>query len=835
MLISGSAALNILLANNNKVLNDVLKEADSKVLENIIKEDPKAQTTASKVIKELFENIKDGSKSSTSIENILKNSTIFKELGNVSTNLATLSNLLEDVESSDSLAKFKPLIENLSKNIKDLDATTLKEQIKNSGVFLENKLANTQNTKIENILKDIQSLIKTIETPVSKQINEQITKILQDISNPKTSTTNQNATIQNTQNQTQTQVQVSTQTNTPTATQNLLQTQTTQNTQVQVSTQTQQTQNIVNTANQNINTNIVQANQNLTQNQVTQNFTTPTNNQIQITQNAQVQVSQTQVSTQTQQIQNIVNTVNQNTNTNIVQANQNLAQNQATQNFTSPNSTPLQITVKEPILNNPLSNSLKTLTQNLQTLSTNLNPKELENLTNLTNLTKELKTATNQASLVESKFENSSIIQTKQPILNQQNIIQNLEKNINQNINQTIQTPQNQSQVQIQNLQQNIFNAQNQQININQNLTQVNIPISQNQVQSTQAFLNQIQNQIKQSMDTPQITTQNSLNIETQSNRVNPNINQTPEEIAVKEQITKETKELLVQIRDEIAKNPTISQNKNILPVIDNLLKMQNLFIKNENIQNMLENKQLTQSLNQNNLSTFSNNFASNLSPLLNSLKESLNSLSNPNILNIQNHLSKTINKVEHIISNLESENEIKTTSKDDMKTVLLQLKEELATKTDIKSQDILKQVDKILTQIDFYQLNSLVSNSNFVYVPFFWEMLEDGSINIKKAEEDKFYCQINLTLKDFGKVDLLLGLYDKNKMDLTIYAQRDHFKVAIRDNIQDLKIALNSVNIIPVNIKLLDMKENLEDNPTSNYISNTFNQNITSGIDIKA
>lgn len=837
MLISGSAALNILLANNNKVLNDVLKEADSKVLENIIKEDPKAQTTASKVIKELFENIKDGSKSSTSIENILKNSTIFKELGNVSTNLATLSNLLEDVESSDSLAKFKPLIENLSKNIKDLDATTLKEQIKNSGVFLENKLANTQNTKIENILKDIQSLIKTIETPVSKQINEQITKILQDISNPKTSTTNQNATIQNTQNQAQTQVQVSTQTNTPTATQNLLQTQTTQNTQVQVtqtqvSTQTQQTQNLVNTANQNINTNIVQVNQNLTQNQVTQNFTTPTNNQIQITQNAQVQVSQTQVSTQTQQIQNIVNTVNQNTNTNIVQANQNLAQNLAAQNFTSPNSTPLQITVKEPILNNPLSNSLKTLTQNLQTLSANLNPKELENLTNLT---KELKTAINQASLVESKFENSSIIQTKQPILNQQNIIQNLEKNINQNINQTIQTPQNQSQVQIQNLQQNIFNAQNQQININQNLTQVNIPISQNQVQSTQAFLNQIQNQIKQSMDTPQITTQNSLNIETQSNRVNPNINQTPEEIAVKEQITKETKELLVQIRDEIAKNPTISQNKNILPVIDNLLKMQNLFIKNENIQNMLENKQLTQSLNQNNLSTFSNNFASNLSPLLNSLKESLNSLSNPNILNIQNHLSKTINKVEHIISNLESENEIKTTSKDDMKTVLLQLKEELATKTDIKSQDILKQVDKILTQIDFYQLNSLVSNSNFVYVPFFWEMLEDGSINIKKAEEDKFYCQINLTLKDFGKVDLLLGLYDKNKMDLTIYAQRDHFKVAIRDNIQDLKIALNSVNIIPVNIKLLDMKENLEDNPTSNYISNTFNQNITSGIDIKA
>jgi primase-polymerase (primpol)-like protein len=112
--------------------------------------------------------------------------------------------------------------------------------------------------------------------------------------------------------------------------------------------------------------------------------------------------------------------------------------------------------------------------------------------------------------------------------------------------------------------------------------------------------------------------------------------------------------------------------------------------------------------------------------------------------------------------------------------------------------------------------------------------MLEDGSINIKKAEDDKFYCQINLSLKDFGKVDLMLGLYDKNKMDLTIYAQRDHFKTAIRENIKDLKIALNSVDIIPVNIKLLDMKENIEDTPTSSYINNTFNQNVNSGIDIK-
>ena len=137
---------------------------------------------------------------------------------------------------------------------------------------------------------------------------------------------------------------------------------------------------------------------------------------------------------------------------------------------------------------------------------------------------------------------------------------------------------------------------------------------------------------------------------------------------------------------------------------------------------------------------------------------------------------------------------------------------------------------------MDFYQLNSLVSNSNYVYVPFFWEMLEDGSINMKKTEEEKFFCQINLTLKDFGKVDLMLGLYDKNKLDLTIYAQREHFKTAIRENIQKLKIALNSVDLIPVNIKLLDMKDEKEkETPSQVYLNNSYNQTINSGIDIRA
>ncbi|CAM3852635.1 flagellar hook-length control protein FliK [Arcobacter cloacae] len=546
MLVSNNGLLNILLPNDNKVLKDVLKQADTKSLEQMLKNN---STSVNDVLKELFNNIKDGTKSNTTIENILKNSNIFKDLGNVSSNL---SNLLENISTDENLQKFKPLIENFLKNIKDLDANSLKEQLKNSGVFLESKLSLNPNTKLENVLTQIQNLIKDINTPQAKQVNELINKLLQTVQNP------------NIQNQAE------------------------------------------------------------------------------------------------------------------------------------------------------LTNNLKSLTTSLQNLNNSLNSNQTQNLSNLTT---QLNSLVNNATLIESKIENNSSLQN-------------------------IQT-----------------------------------------------------NQLKD-VNNPQI----------------------------KELMNFQTKELLTMIKSDILQSP-ILQNKNILPMIDNLLKMPDLFIKAENLQNIISS---------NNLSTFSNNFASNLTPLLETLKENLQSL-NPNNSNLQNHLSKLVDKVEHLIQDMINNPKNETKLNDDMKSILLQMQDELASKSDPKSADLAKQIDKLLTQIDYHQLTSLTSNSNYVYLPFFWEMLEDGTIEMKKNDEEKFYCQINLTLKDFGKVDLMLGLYDKNKLDLTIYAQREHFKIELRDNLQKLKIALNNVDLIPVNIKLLDMKdEEKQEQPTQIYMNNAYNQVINSSIDIR-
>ena len=539
MLVSNNNLLNILLPNDNKVLKEALKEADSKTLEQLAKN---STGSVGDVLKDLFENLKTGTKSNTNIESILKNSTVFKEMGNFPDSLSTILENLTSEEKNSTLEKFKPQLENFLKNIKDMDANTLKTQLQNSGVFLESKMTQTPNAKIENILNQVQNLIKDLNTPHAKQVNELISKLIQ-----------------------------------------------------------------------------------------------------------------------------------------------------------SPNS-------------NDFTSNLKTLTNSLEKLNNSIQTPQTQNISTSLN---QLKNILNEASLTESKISNNVVVNTN-----------------------------------------------------------------------------------------------------------------------TKENINLQTKELLTQLKNEIVQNPVLQTNKSIMPILENLLKMGNLFDKNEILINQPASSNVT---------TFTSNFSSNITPLLTNLKDTLENLE-PNNLNLQNQVTKFIEKIEDIIKELSNptnhKNQIQNLD-EDIKSVLLKMQDELSSKTDAKSQEIAKQVDKLLTQIDYQQLLSLSSNSNSVYLPFLWDMLEDGNISMKKADENKFYCQINLTLKDFGKVDLMLALYDKNKLDLTVYAQREHFKTTIRDNMQQLKIALNSVDLIPVNIKLLDLKDENEskNKPTQTYINNSYNQNInlTSGIDIRA
>jgi len=269
--------------------------------------------------------------------------------------------------------------------------------------------------------------------------------------------------------------------------------------------------------------------------------------------------------------------------------------------------------------------------------------------------------------------------------------------------------------------------------------------------------------------------------------------------------------DVLTELFDDI-KNGTKSNT-----TIENILKNSTIFKDigsvTNNISTLLENISQDESLSK--FKPLVENFLKNIKDMdENSLKEQIK---NSGIFLESKLSSHEGSKISH-----------------DMKTILLQIQEEINSKTDTKNSELSKQVDKLLTQIDYYQLNSLATNSNYVYVPFFWDMLEDGTISMKKKDEEKFFCQINLTLKEYGKVDLMLSLYDKNKLDLTIYTQKEEFKTEIRENMQKLKIALNNASLIPVNIKLLDLKEEKETIPEQTYLDNSYSKIDFSSIDIR-
>ncbi|QKF82266.1 flagellar hook-length control protein FliK [Halarcobacter ebronensis] len=505
---------------------------------------------------------------------------------------------------------------------------------------------------------------------------------------------------------------------------------------------------------------------------------------------------------------------------------------------------------------NMLNSELKALTSELQKLSNGLSDKQLSNLNQLTNI---LKNISNSGQLVESKIENlnqntqlaqttqqtqnqlqqTSIPQSQQQITSSQTPIpQNLLLEKQDLINKTVDTLfQLRNEIQsnstisnkepimklIDNLLQNndIFSKNSSQMEVKSALNQLtqlgDLKLLSNQNPAVATLVDSLKNQID-----------SISNLET---KVLQNVNIQSD----KQSLTRDIQQTLFSLKSELINIPS-SNTSFINQIIDKLLNIQNLFSK---IDMPLELQTLQ---TQNSTNSFPNNFANNLNSLILNLKESIVNLSsNHENLNLQNSIYKSIDKLETIVNNFihhqTNTTPAQTNLHNDIKSVLLQMQMELQTKSDSTSNETMKQIDKIVSQIEYHQLYSIVSNSNSVYIPFLWDMLEDGNISMKKIDENKFYCEINLSLKEFGQTQLLLALYDKNKLDLTVYLSKESFKQTFRENSVKLKQALNKVNLIPVNIKIIDMQEEKEETSKVKKQTDVYNQNssLNMGIDIRA
>lgn len=177
------ARLNIILPNMNKALGEAIKNATPEQLESL-----KEGKDLKSLLTSVFQDKITASKSDTVLADILKNSTPFKTMGNISENLESL---LKDLKSSPDLSPKTAVLEKFFKNIDLLDTQTLKTQMANSGVFMESKFAAALQKlpDLTQTLEQLKTLLTKSPQNEAKALQTQITKLLD---NPILTTSSQN-------------------------------------------------------------------------------------------------------------------------------------------------------------------------------------------------------------------------------------------------------------------------------------------------------------------------------------------------------------------------------------------------------------------------------------------------------------------------------------------------------------------------------------------------------------------------------------------------------------------------------------------------------------------
>ena len=263
--------------------------------------------------------------------------------------------------------------------------------------------------------------------------------------------------------------------------------------------------------------------------------------------------------------------------------------------------------------------------------------------------------------------------------------------------------------------------------------------------------------------------------------------NATPKELETISK-NKDLKSIMGAILQQSAKNST--SNDYLLQLIKNNPTLKNLGDATGNLKDLLGTLKSDKNLQP--LENQLKSFLSDISTLKDSpLKQKFE---NSGVF-LESKLKNSLENVKEIISN-------------DLKSILLKAQEEVVKLASPNQNEILKQIDKLSLQIDYHQLLSHLSDGSSLYLPFNWDDLKEGSLAIKKSKDDKFYCDINLKLKEYGEVNLKLVLYEKNQINIHIYSSSYEFKELVKENLPSLRSALIDTKITPREIRIFEPKE---------------------------
>ncbi len=143
-----------------------------------------------------------------------------------------------------------------------------------------------------------------------------------------------------------------------------------------------------------------------------------------------------------------------------------------------------------------------------------------------------------------------------------------------------------------------------------------------------------------------------------------------------------------------------------------------------------------------------------------------------------------------------------------DFKAAVLKTKTELENSVLGNKTHLLNMVDKLSLQIDYFQLSSHLANASAFYLPYEFDTLENGTLQIKKGQNETFFCDIDLTLKEYGKLQLRLGLFDKKYLNINISTPNEKLKSILLSGIKELKEQINSTGLLLKDIRFLEKQQ---------------------------
>jgi len=141
-----------------------------------------------------------------------------------------------------------------------------------------------------------------------------------------------------------------------------------------------------------------------------------------------------------------------------------------------------------------------------------------------------------------------------------------------------------------------------------------------------------------------------------------------------------------------------------------------------------------------------------------------------------------------------------------DLKGIVLQIQEQIESSKEPISKELRTVVEKISSQVEFFQLLSYTSNSNHTALSFLQDNIEDSDIKFHKTDQDTYSCQINLNLKDHGELKVLLVLDKHQNLGINIGVEDNEFKQKVQDNLPSLRGNINSIGLLLQALNVFDI-----------------------------